>query len=280
MFKHAVLSHDRKFRYTLHRIWDGSLPLLNWILVNPSTADASVDDRTIKRLIAFTKESNIGKFGGIMVLNLFSFRTKSPKILKEEAGDDVWSVIGPKTNSYLKSLENDHSAHVVFGWGTNGSLGNRDRDVIKLFKNHPNVYCLDITKFGHPGHPLYIKSGTPFKKFYPEKVKNFLKNRVFPLVEEERLSQDSKWGNTRHHPCKPDDDNFIERYLGIFSEIKAKDRCDNASKDEGEITWTHISLEEFSESVYAKTKNHRKKELIQLIAVACAWLEDIEREEK
>ena len=43
-------------RYELWRIWNNQKPLILFILLNPSTADDKNDDKTVKKLIGFTKK--------------------------------------------------------------------------------------------------------------------------------------------------------------------------------------------------------------------------------
>ena len=58
--KSATFSECRKYRYSLWRVWDESLPFVLFIGLNPSTADEIEDDPTIRRCINFTKEWGYG----------------------------------------------------------------------------------------------------------------------------------------------------------------------------------------------------------------------------
>lgn len=49
-------------------------------MLNPSTADAEIDDPTITRCIGFAKSWG---FGGLMVGNLWAYRATDPKELKK-----------------------------------------------------------------------------------------------------------------------------------------------------------------------------------------------------
>jgi hypothetical protein len=55
MKKGAVISKDEKYRYALWRVWDDSKPVVMFVCLNPSSADAEVDDYTVRRCIAFSK---------------------------------------------------------------------------------------------------------------------------------------------------------------------------------------------------------------------------------
>lgn len=94
----------------------------------------------------------------------------------------------------------------------------------------------------------------------------------------ERSRQDKKWG-VQNHPSIIDPDRWGAHYdYGIPSEAAAKQACDDAAKF-GEQTWASIAIEELSESVYAVNDELRREELIQLAAVALAWIECIDRRE-
>ena len=45
----ADFSEDLVYRYRLSRVWDAGLPLLGWLMLNPSTADAFRVDPTVNR---------------------------------------------------------------------------------------------------------------------------------------------------------------------------------------------------------------------------------------
>ena len=69
--KGAILSECQKYRYRLWRTWNDHLNSLAFVALNPSTADADIDDRTIRRMVGFAKSFG---FDGIEVVNLFAFR--------------------------------------------------------------------------------------------------------------------------------------------------------------------------------------------------------------
>ena len=71
MRKHAHLSDCKMYRYMLARQWGGEGLLYAFFGINPSTADAEVDDQTVKKWIGFA-ERNGGK--GFIVGNVFAYR--------------------------------------------------------------------------------------------------------------------------------------------------------------------------------------------------------------
>ncbi|MGA0556556.1 DUF1643 domain-containing protein [Larkinella sp. VNQ87] len=153
MKSHAIISDCQKYRYSLSRIWNGDRPLLMFIMLNPSTADANVDDPTIRRCINFA--ARLG-YGGIYVCNLFAFRATDPAQMIKS--DDP---IGPMNDWHIQETRK-LCKDVVFAWGVNGTLFARDWDVIK--KIQP-AYCFGKTKGGNPKHPLYLPSNSQLIRF-------------------------------------------------------------------------------------------------------------------
>ena len=78
----ARLSSCLTYRWELRRWFGrdaiGTGPTLPWIMLNPSTADGAVDDPTLRRIIAF---SWAWGFDSLVVLNLYPFRSPSPREL-------------------------------------------------------------------------------------------------------------------------------------------------------------------------------------------------------
>lgn len=149
----AVLSPCRTYRYTLTRIWDGTLPILAVIGLNPSIADETVDDPTIRRCVTYARDWG---FGGIVMLNLFAFRSTDPVAMKRAhaAGQDV---IGPDNTASI--LAECRGRTVLMAWGVHGRLANRDMVLTALLRTNGqagNIVCLGLTKDRAPKHPLYL----------------------------------------------------------------------------------------------------------------------------
>jgi hypothetical protein len=151
---HAVISPDGLYRYLLTRCWSHDGPVLFWVCLNPSTADAETDDPTVRRLVGFSKRWG---YGGLALLNLFALRATNPKEL-ERAADPV----GPDNDrTILGCCTECPRAEVVLAWGAHGGLLMRDRQVLTLLRSETaRIYTLGRTKDGHPKHPLYLSNDT------------------------------------------------------------------------------------------------------------------------
>lgn len=139
------------YRYSLTRAWDPALPTITFVLLNPSTADEAQLDPTLRRCVGFAKREG---YGGMVILNLYAFRTKSPKLMLA-ATDPV----GPDNDRVLAAA----SGTVVAGWGTNADPAR----VTKALTLLPRLHALAVTKDGHPQHPLYVPGNAPLIEWSP-----------------------------------------------------------------------------------------------------------------
>lgn len=146
--KGAIFSPCRTWRYVLWRVWDDALPKVAFIGLNPSTADETQDDPTIRRCIGYARSWG---YGGIHMLNLFAFRATDPKDLK--ASDQP---IGPENNSRL-ILWSESAQLRIAAWGAHGAHQNRGLEVQTALWRL-DLHHLGLTKNGHPKHPLYLRA--------------------------------------------------------------------------------------------------------------------------
>ena len=140
----AELDDDREYRYRLWRVWDATKPTIAFVMLNPSTADESEDDPTIRRCIGYAKDWGYGR---LEVVNLFALRSPDPENLRDHPDP-----VGPENDEYLQQVCSD-AEKVIVAWGANGGLHGRARAVADLLD--ADLYALDTTKEGHPVHPLY-----------------------------------------------------------------------------------------------------------------------------
>lgn len=148
MIADAVISPCQQYRYSLTRQWNADLPTLMFIGLNPSTADATNDDPTLRRCIGFAKSWG---YGGVIMANLFAYRATKPTDMK--AAPDP---IGIDNDQWLLTLANQ-SQLIVAAWGNHGSFLERSSAVKQLIGD---LHYLSLNGSGEPKHPLYIKANT------------------------------------------------------------------------------------------------------------------------
>lgn len=150
----AIISDCGKYRYVLRRSLGSVLrwykPML-FIMLNPSTADATQDDPTIRRCMDFAKREGMTHLN---VVNLFALRATDPAELKKAADP-----IGPENDRYIEEEVRRHSiGAVIAAWGAHPFAAERAAEVLKKY---PTLYCLGKTKSGAPRHPLYLRADSP-----------------------------------------------------------------------------------------------------------------------
>lgn len=151
----AVVSPDRSYRYLLTRHW-GSGPRALFVGLNPSTADATVDDASTRRMVGFARSAGCGS---LALVNLYAWRSTSPAVLHHVADP-----IGPDNDSWITGSAGAADL-VLAAWGTHATPG-RAATVLQLL-GCATVWCLGLTRDGHPRHPLYVPARTPLVVYQP-----------------------------------------------------------------------------------------------------------------
>lgn len=158
--RHAIISKDDIYRYRLDRYW-GTAPRLPFVMLNPSTADAELDDPTIRRCMGFARRENAG---GIIVCNLYAFRATDP--------DTLWKATdpyGPENDAHLLELarwSRSVGMPIICAWGAHG--GRNNRSIVLMQQGGARFRCLGKTKKGYPRHPLYVRGDQPFELLFGE----------------------------------------------------------------------------------------------------------------
>ena len=147
----ATISFCVLYRYDLWRIWEAEKPRVLWLMLNPSTAQETVesDDNTVKKITTFTKSWD---YGGFHVANLFALRATDPRELYKVADPR-----GPENDRHILRLA-EAAAEIVLGWGAHGGLLGRSAEVHALLRPWA-AKCVYLAKCkgGEPGHPLFLK---------------------------------------------------------------------------------------------------------------------------
>ena len=169
----AILSPCGLFRYSLAR-QVAPLPVLlpdeahalrgktlAFFGVNPSTADAAVNDATVVKLIGFCKRWGVSRF---LLGNAFAYRATDVRELAkvdDPFGDDI----GEHVTDLIEAAD-----VLVPMWGDTGKVPPKLRfafDVLleKLQDSGKPVLCFGHTKAGDPKHPLMLGYQTQLVPF-------------------------------------------------------------------------------------------------------------------
>lgn len=155
----AVISDCGLYRYRLERDLGGLMDgkTVAFVMVNPSTADAELDDATIRKVKGFAT-----RMGGsrVIVGNLFAFRATDINALKS-----VNVPVGAENDAHLRRIIGDADI-IVAAWGSLGKLPPHLRRRWTQFHDMATaagkrLMCLGIAKDGHPLHPCMIGYDRP-----------------------------------------------------------------------------------------------------------------------
>lgn len=149
----ACLSPCGRYRYELTRSWDGKLPKVAFVMLNPSKADATIDDPTIRKCIGLADRWG---YGELRVYNLFALRATDPEELLTHPDP-----IGPVNNRAI--VGPSECDLVVCAWGSfkvKGEHEDRASKFLTIALTGLDLYALAVNLDGNPRHPLYVKNDT------------------------------------------------------------------------------------------------------------------------
>ncbi|MDF5946760.1 DUF1643 domain-containing protein [Pseudomonas aeruginosa] len=155
----AIIGECGQYRYLLTRPGDclADKGTAVFLMLNPSTADAALDDPTIRRCRNFASAWGCN---GIAVVNLYALRATNPA--------DLWKhddPVGPDNDWRLRAIARVHRHRVRLGRQCE-ARASRSRN------QHPDrrrrrLWCLGTTKDGHPRHPLYVPGNQALQPWAP-----------------------------------------------------------------------------------------------------------------
>lgn len=146
----ATFSPCGRYRYLLWRHFNEPRigRMINFIMLNPSTAGEVDNDPTVQRCV---NRAMGWEFDSLFVTNIFAYRSTDPSILKTL--DDP---VGAENDDFLLSSASA-AAMVVCAWGQHGWINARSVRVVEMLLSHGiPLRALHITKSGQPQHPLYL----------------------------------------------------------------------------------------------------------------------------
>jgi len=148
----ADFSSCMKYRWSLKRdlrnINSGN-KTMNFIMLNPSTANEEFNDPTVARCENRTIDMG---YSYMIVTNIFAYRATDPDDMKAQS--DPVGELNDKTISDSAS----ESDYIICAWGNHGNFMNRGAGVKKILDdiNKP-LYYLKMNGSGQPSHPLYLR---------------------------------------------------------------------------------------------------------------------------
>lgn len=150
----ARFSPCNRYRYELRRTWDATKQPLVVCALNPSKATDLVEDPSVRRMLDFADRWGCG---GLVLLNLFAFRSTDPKALRAliKAGADP---VGDENDPIIRCVFRENKdGRLLLAWGGHGTLDERGARVAEwALSEHGNPECFGLTKNGQPRHPLYL----------------------------------------------------------------------------------------------------------------------------
>lgn len=155
----AVISPCGLYRYRLERVVAVEGPVYAFFGINPSTADASLDDATVRKWIGFTKTWGGSRF---IVGNVCPFRSTNVRALAD-AGR--WPHIDRENRDHILAMAAEADI-LVPCWGDRGkvprAMHSELDDLLALLRGTGKpVMHFGLTKGGDPKHPLMLGYKTP-----------------------------------------------------------------------------------------------------------------------
>lgn len=164
----AILSPDRTYRYRSwrsvtdpdqHTLEDFEQPgrrTVAFILLNPSTADETSDDQTLRRCLGYAERWGYDR---VELGNLFAYRATDPADLKSYP-----EPVGPRNDEHLRAIATD-ADRIVAAWGNLGDYRGRDREVGELLDVEWSAVHVNAT--GQPAHPARLPADLDPEPFEP-----------------------------------------------------------------------------------------------------------------
>jgi len=155
----AIISPCGLYRTRLDRMIADKGLVAAILGVNPSTADAEVDDATIRKDMGFGRRLG---WRQIIKGNKFAYRATDVRELRK-----VTDPIGPGNNEALEAIMREADV-VVAAWGPLAKLPShlraRWRDVVAIAERTGKpLYCFGTAKDGQPRHTLMLAYDTPLE---------------------------------------------------------------------------------------------------------------------
>jgi hypothetical protein len=152
---------DGSARFVLGEVGDNPLLCFG---INPSTAVPNSPDRTVSRVIKFARDNG---YDGWAMLNVYPQISTDPKKLDRVPRPQLQA----ENEHHISRVIDGRPLSLLAAWG--GLITSRPylrpllRDIVKLtYAAGCNWLTLgELTKDGHPRHPLYERADAPLRPF-------------------------------------------------------------------------------------------------------------------
>ena len=161
MSMHDVyMSPDKRYRYWLEaKVSDVGDRVCMFLMLNPSTANASRSDPTISTCKRFARDWG---YGTLRVCNLFALRSPYPVALQKSRDP-----VGAENDEWIVRNARDSNV-IVCAWGNHGGHLDRDGRIRQMLEGEglaEKMRHLGMTKMGKPRHPLRLRADTEPVRF-------------------------------------------------------------------------------------------------------------------
>ena len=159
----AVLSPCGQYRFRLERTISKEGPVYAFFGINPSTADANLDDATVRKWIGFCKRWGAARF---LVGNVWPLRTPDVRHL---ATATRWLDIMRENQKHILSMAVEADI-LVPCWGDRAkvprAMHNELDELLALLRGTGKpLRHFGLTKGGDPKHPLMLGYDTQLQEF-------------------------------------------------------------------------------------------------------------------
>lgn len=167
------------YRYRLWREWDPKKPMIAFVMLNPSVANAVKLDPTVRRCIGFARSWG---FGRLEIVNAFAWVATDPNGLRDAQPDyelgyfgtgilgqphvlkktflPQMDPIGPFNDATIKDVC-ARADQVIVAWSCWVEDLNRLDSLLEILAPYRGkTYSLGYTADGTPRHPLYLPKDT------------------------------------------------------------------------------------------------------------------------
>lgn len=157
----ATFSADGRYRQLMRRWLGASFPerYILFVGMNPSTADASVNDPTCAREWTFARREG---FDAMVKANVGDYRATDPKMLLAPGVAAVSDANIPAIRQAASGAD-----FVILCHGKlNKALAPAGKALVEALRSDGiDLWCFGTNGDGSPKHPLYLRADTPLVRF-------------------------------------------------------------------------------------------------------------------